>query len=280
MTERYAVLGHPVKHSKSPLIHAEFARQTGQDLSYTAEEVAPEHFETFLEDFFAAGGRGVNVTLPFKERAWARMALRSERAELAGAVNTVMTGEGGLFGDNTDGTGLVRDLTANNGLDLTGRSILILGAGGAVRGVLPSLLTEQPRRVVIANRTLSRAQDLAAHFSEQASRDTATGSLESLSFPGLEDAGSFDLIINGTSASLQGELPPLPDSLLAPASWCYDMMYSREATPFQHWASDRGAARALDGLGMLVEQAAESFRLWRAVEPETRPVITMLRESL
>ena len=270
MTDRYAVIGNPIAHSKSPRIHAAFARQTGQDMEYRAIAVAPGHFPAAVAEFRAAGGRGLNVTLPFKEEAWALAAERSPRAERAGAANTLGFREDGrVWADNTDGAGLVRDLTANLGLALGARRLLLLGAGGAARGVLAPLLAQGPDTLVVANRTPARAEALAADF-----RDL--GPVSACAFTAL--AGRrFDLVVNATSASLQGEVPPLPDGLFAPGGWGYDMMYGDGPTPFVRWSLAQGAVDARDGLGMLVEQAAESFFLWRGVRPETRPVIAGMR---
>lgn len=273
MTDRYAVFGNPVAHSKSPLIHARFAEQTGQQLIYTAERIEEAEFETAVENFLRGEGRGLNITVPFKERAWALAQWRSDRAELAGAVNTLYRLEDGrIAGDNTDGVGLVRDLAENNRIPLQAARVLVLGAGGAVRGVLQPLLAAGVASVLIANRTTARAEELARHFS---------GSVP-VSGCGFEQipAEPFDLIINGTSASLQGELPPVPEAAIGPHSACYDMMYGADPTPFCLWAQQRGAGQVMDGLGMLVEQAAESFRIWRGVRPSTLPVITELRKSL
>lgn len=273
MTDRYAVFGNPVAHSKSPLIHARFAEQTGQQLIYTAERIEEAEFESAVEHFLQGEGRGLNITVPFKERAWALAQWRSDRAELAGAVNTLYRLEDGrIAGDNTDGIGLVRDLAENNRIPLQAARVLVLGAGGAVRGVLQPLLAAGVASVLIANRTTARAEDLARHFS---------GSVP-VSGCGFEQipAEPFDLIINGTSASLQGELPPVPEAAIGPHSACYDMMYGADPTPFCLWAQQRGAGQVMDGLGMLVEQAAESFSIWRGVRPSTLPVITELRELL
>lgn len=273
MPDRYAVIGNPIDHSKSPLIHAAFARQTGQDLTYGRILGHSEDFAAEVCRFFADGGRGLNVTVPFKEQAWALVDERSPRAETAGAVNTLIPlADGRLRGDNTDGVGLVRDLEANNGLSLQGKRVLLLGAGGASRGVLRPLLETGLKGLVIANRTASKALDLAASV-------TTLGPVRGC---GLSDLGAivnggFDLVINGTSAGLSGAVPDLPEGCLAPGGWTYDMLYGDRPTAFCRWGASRGAARALDGLGMLVEQAAESFRLWRGLRPETAPVIAMLR---
>ena len=273
MTDRYAVTGNPVHHSKSPQIHAAFAWQTGEDLSYTKLPLPIDAFRTGTEDFFAQGGKGLNVTVPFKLQAWQLAAVRSQRAERAGAVNTLWQNEDGqLCGDTTDGTGLLRDLCDNHQIQLKSKSLLILGAGGAVRGVLSELLEKKPQRITIANRTVEKAKLLAEQFSD-------LGCLYGCGFDAL--AGQqYDLIINGTSASLQGELPALPDGLNVERSVGYDMMYSAQETPFNCWAQQRGAVRTLDGLGMLVEQAAESFFIWRGVRPQTAAVIESLRSEL
>lgn len=273
MTDRYAVFGNPVAHSKSPQIHTRFAEQTGQQLTYTAEQIEEPDFEAAVERFLQDEGQGLNITVPFKERAWALAQWRSERAESAGAVNTLYRLEDGrIAGDNTDGVGLVRDLAENNQIPLQGARVLILGAGGAVRGVLQPLLAAGVASVLIANRTAVRAETLAQHF---AGATPVVGC-------GFEQipAEPFDLIINGTSASLQGELPPVPEAAIGPHTACYDMMYGARLTPFCLWAQQRGAGQVMDGLGMLVEQAAESFSIWRGVRPSTLPVITELRELL
>lgn len=269
MIDRYAVFGNPIAHSKSPTLHGLFAEQTGQDLRYEAELVPVDGFAVAADRFFADGGRGLNVTVPFKSDAFEYAAELTERARLAGAVNTLACqSDGRVLGDNTDGVGLLRDITANLGWVVKDRTVLVLGAGGAVRGVLGPLLSECPQRLVIANRTVSKAQQLAELFA-----GVEACSLEAL-------AGQhFDIVINGTSASLAADLPPLPDDLLSSGACCYDMMYSPEPTPFMAWGSARGAAVA-DGLGMLVEQGAESFRLWRGVRPDTAPVLAQLRAQL
>jgi len=269
--DRYAVFGNPIGHSKSPQIHRLFAAQTGQTLSYEPVLAPLEDFAGAARAFFA-DGRGANVTVPFKEDAFRLADRLTVRAERAGAVNTLMRLEDGtLLGDNTDGAGLVRDLQ-QAGLSLEGWRILLLGAGGAVRGVLAPLLAERPAALVIANRSEEKAERLAAEFAE-------LGPVEACTFAALQ--GPFDLIVNGTSASLAGELPPLPDGLVRPGQgFCYDMMYGREETPFCRWARQQGVAQTRDGLGMLVEQAAESFLLWRGVRPETASVLDELRRQL
>lgn len=271
--DRYAVFGNPVRHSRSPQIHAAFAAQTGQALSYRAHLIELGRFDQDARDFFAGGGRGANVTVPFKLDAFALAGELSERARRAGAVNTLaLRDDGILFGDNTDGVGLTRDITGNLGWQLAERRILILGAGGAVRGILEPLLRHEPDLVVIANRTVEKAQQLARSFGD-------IGEVRACRFEGLA-GNQFDIIINATSASLAGELPPLPGDMLNDGCCCYDLMYSADPTPFMVWAASEMAWAVADGLGMLVEQAAESFNLWRGVPPATRPVIEMLRAGL
>jgi len=268
--DRYAIIGHPVSHSRSPRIHALFAAQTGQPLVYERIDAAPGAFAAIARQFFAQGGRGLNVTVPHKEAALALCTRLTARAGRARAVNTLKAEADGLLGDNTDGAGLVRDLDLRLGVPIAGRRLLLLGAGGAVRGVLAPLLERGPAELVIANRTAARAVQLAAEF---ATLGPVRGS-------GLDLAGSgFDLIVNGTSASLAGELPALPRAVITPATVCYDMAYAREDTVFVRWARAQGAARAVMGLGMLVEQAAESFLLWRGVRPDTAPVLAALQRE-
>ena len=270
--DRYGVFGNPIGHSKSPLIHRLFAEQTGQQLSYEALLAPLDDFAGFARAFFSEG-KGGNVTVPFKEEAYRLADELSERARRAGAVNTLKKlDDGRLLGDNTDGAGLVRDLTVNAGLDLAGKRILLLGAGGAVRGVLAPILAHEPQALVIANRTVAKAEQLAHEFAD-------LGPVAASGFDWLSEP--VDLIINGTSASLAGELPPIEPGLIRPGhTVCYDMMYGKEPTAFNRWASDHGAARCLDGLGMLVEQAAEAFYLWRGVRPDGAPVLQHLRELL
>lgn len=267
--DRYAVMGNPIAHSLSPRIHALFAAQTGQNLEYRAILVERGGFAAAARAFRDAGGKGLNVTIPFKQDAWVFADLLSARAERAGAVNTLILAPAGVRGDNTDGPGLVRDLTLNHGYVLAGRRILLLGAGGAARGVLQPLLAEQPAQLVIANRTAGKASELALRF----------GDLGPVTGCGFADLAGrrFDLIINATAAGLTGAVPPLPEGVLAADGWCYDLTYGREPTTFVRWGWEQGAACSLEGLGMLVEQAAEAFYLWRGVWPETQPVIAALR---
>ena len=272
-TARYAVMGHPVGHSRSPFIHAAFALQTGQDLEYTAIEVAPGGFAAAAERFWAGQGRGLNITLPFKEEAFALSTLRTRRAARAGAVNTLWRDDAGaVHGDNTDGAGLVRDLTNNLALTLEGAGVLLLGAGGAARGVVGPLLDAGAGRLVIANRTPARADALATDFA-------GVAPVHACAFAALGSDG-FDIIINATSASLGGELPPLPKGVLRPGGACYDMMYASEPTVFVRWGRANSAGCAAHGIGMLVEQAAESFFVWRGVRPHTAPVIAELELQL
>lgn len=271
MSDRYGVVGHPVGHSWSPFIHGLFARDTGQAMSYRLYDFTPEEFEARVRDFFTLGGRGLNVTVPHKIAAVDIASELSTRAAHAGAVNTLaMQQDGTILGDNTDGAGLVRDLCDNLGLVIIRRRILIVGAGGATRGVLAPLLALGPTEVVIANRTPERAQDLARAF-------VKLGPVQGM---GIRDisGGPFDLVINATSASLSGELPPMADSVVGPETVCYDMAYGKTDSPFVQWSLKRGCARAVQGWGMLVEQAAESFRLWRGLKPGTASVLSALKE--
>lgn len=273
MTDRYMVVGNPIAHSKSPQIHALFAQQTEQDLLYSKLQVEHGTFQEEVAKFREMGGKGLNITVPYKHEAWDLADERSVRAELAGAVNTIQIREDGTyFGENSDGIGLFRDLTKNNGVVIENKKVLVLGAGGAVRGVLEPLLAAKPSQLTITNRTAERAEALAELFADH-------GNVDGGGFDEL-DGQHYDLVINGTAASLQGKMPPLPFDLLAEGATCYDMMYSAEPTPFMVWASEYGADTVLDGLGMLVEQAAESFALWRGVRPQTAPVIQQLRDEL
>jgi shikimate dehydrogenase len=267
--DRYVVIGNPVAHSRSPEIHARFARQTGEAISYERLLVEPGDFARAARAFFDSGGLGANVTLPFKVDAYAFARERTARAAQAGAVNTLAARGGAIVGDNTDGAGLVRDLTANLGLDLAGRRILLLGAGGAARGVVAPLLALAPSLLVIANRTAQRARELAAAFA-------AAGRVEGTGLDAM--GGGYDLVVNATSSSTRGEPLELPAGTFAPGATAYDMAYGPAAAAFLAGARAAGA-RAADGLGMLVEQAAESFLFWRGVRPETVPVIAALRAA-
>jgi len=271
--DQYAVMGNPIAHSKSPLIHSLFAKQTGQQLEYRAILVEIGQFNEAVQEFQQQGGKGLNVTVPFKRDAWRLVDEHSPCAELAGAVNTIVLREDGtLYGDNTDGVGMVRDIKENLGVTIEGKKVLLLGAGGAVRGVLGPLLQEHPSEVVIANRTAERAQELADAFEDY-------GRIDGCGFDDL-DGTRYDIVINGTSASLKGEVPPLPEGILTRDAFCYDMMYGGEPTAFMLWAEDEGCERVSDGLGMLVEQAAESFAIWRGQRPETAAVITAVRAQI
>lgn len=267
----YAVMGNPVDHSLSPQIHVMFARQFRMELDYRRIHVDVGGFDQAVDSFRAAGGQGVNVTLPFKEEAWELAEDRSDRAELAGAANTLSFRDDRIQADNTDGVGIRRDIIDNLGFGLSGRHVLVIGAGGAVRGVLGPLLDERPAGLMIANRSVDKADTLAEIFSSHGR--VRSGGFEQLA------GRSFDVMINGTSASLQGELPPLPNGLFNEGALAYDMMYGSERTPFLCWAAANGAAEVSDGLGMLVEQAAESFYIWHGKRPDTAPVIEKLRWS-
>lgn len=270
MADRYAVMGNPIAHSKSPRIHALFAEQTGQDIAYEAILVPEDGLGEAVAEFHAAGGKGLNITVPFKQKAWLLAEARSPRADRAGAVNTLWWREdGSLFGDNTDGVGLVRDLRENHGAELGGRRILLLGAGGAAHAVLPALLETGPALLVVANRTADKAVQLADRFAD-------LGPVEGCGFPRLAGR-TFDVIINATAAGIDGTVPEVPTEVVTADTLCYDMMYGDAPTAFVRWAAAAGAGQAFDGLGMLVEQAAESFFLWRGVRPETAPVIRALR---
>ena len=273
--DRYAVIGNPIAHSKSPRIHAAFAAQTGQQLAYEALLAPLDGFRAAVAEFRHAGGRGMNVTVPFKLEAHALAERLSPRAEAAGAVNTLAFDGGGIFGDNTDGAGLVRDLTHNLNCPLTARRVLLLGAGGAARGAVLPLLGEKPVALTIANRTRSRAEELVERFGPHAGATT----LDACGFAELAGR-DFDVVINATAASLSDQAPELPPGLYAPDALAYDMMYGRGDTPFMRAARHDGAARTADGLGMLIEQAAESFRLWRGVRPDTGPVLEALRTEI
>jgi shikimate dehydrogenase len=273
MPDRYAVIGHPVAHSKSPQIHAAFARQTGQDLVYGRLAAPRNGFRAELERFLSDGGKGLNVTVPFKQEAAATCDSVSDRAKFAHAVNTLTFLNGKLHGDNTDGTGLLRDLEHNLQLRLNGLRVLLLGAGGAARGVIMPLIAKGVRLIVIANRDVAKAAELEQHFG-------LFGNLRARSYTELSGV-SFELVINCTSASLQNQVPPVPGSVFAEGSAAYDMVYaSKGETAFLAMARECGAALAVDGLGMLVEQAAESFHIWRGVRPDTRAVLEELRAAL
>ena len=267
MPDHYAVIGNPVAHSKSPLIHAAFARQTGQDMDYELLLAPADAFAASARAFHARGGRGLNVTLPFKGEAYRFASRCSDRASAAQAANTLKFEDDAILGDNTDGAGLVNDLIHNLGCVIAGRRVLLLGAGGAARGVVGPLLEQQPARLALANRTVAKAQLLAQDFG---------GEFEAGSYAALTGR-QFDVVINATSASLNRALPPLPNGVFAHGALAYDMMYGRSDTPFLAFARREGAAYFADGLGMLVEQAAESFFIWRGLHPDTAPVLKLLR---
>jgi shikimate dehydrogenase len=267
--DRYLVIGNPVTHSKSPQIHAAFARQTGQDLSYDRASAPLDGFIATVRSFIEHGGKGASVTVPFKLEAHAMADILTERAQAAGAVNALKMVNGQIIGDNTDGAGLVRDLEHNAGLTLRGKSILMLGAGGAARGAILPLLRASVASLTIANRTATKAHGLVDAFSTK-------GNISATDFHALE--GRFDIVINATSASLEGQLPPVRPDIFAPGSFAYDMMYGKEPTVFMRFAEKHGVVTR-DGLGMLVEQAAEAFLLWRGVRPDTAPVYAALRQA-
>jgi shikimate dehydrogenase len=272
VTDLYAVFGNPIAQSKSPIIHAEFAKQTAQDLQYTKELIPLDGFAEAVKNFFAhPNGKGLNITVPFKVDAFNLVDELTPRAKIAGAINFIAKqANGKLLGDNTDGIGMVKDML-NLDWIIKGKRVLVLGAGGAVRGVLQPLLDQDPTNITIANRTLSKAQELVQHFQSE-----KIHAAEYTQLAGKE----FDLIINGTSASLQGDLPPLPEKILSSTACCYDMMYGAEPTIFLKWAQKNNATQIADGLGMLVNQAAEAFYLWRGVRPDTGAVIELLRKQL
>ena len=277
MSDPYAVFGNPIAHSKSPAIHAAFAGLTGEPIVYEARLAAVDGFKTAISDFRSAGGKGANITVPFKEDAFRLCTRLSSRAALAGAVNTLNFGEDEVAGDNTDGAGLVRDIEVNLGYSLAGKRILLLGAGGASRGVIGPLLAGKPASLLIANRSADKAELLAQLFENLAREQNATvhgGNFDKTI------GKSFDLVINATSASLSGEVLPLPDGLYAPGALAYDMMYGKGDTPFMAQARIQGAALCSDGLGMLVEQAAEAFFVWRHVRPPTQTVLSDLRRLI
>jgi len=269
--DQYAVFGNPIKHSKSPFIHTLFANQTQQQMTYGIVEAPVDSFKESVQAFFEQGAKGCNITAPFKEEAFKFAQSLTDRARLAGAVNTLKkTDDGLIIGDNTDGAGLVQDLK-NNHVDLTDARILLLGAGGAARGVCSSLLAEKPAQLIIANRTVEKAQTLASIFQD-------LGHVEASGFEQL--TGPFDVIINSTSAGLHGSLPNISSALITPETAIYDMTYNTEVTAFNAWAKESGARLTIDGLGMLVGQAAESFAIWRGVKPGAKQILNELRHNL
>jgi shikimate dehydrogenase len=270
--DRYAVFGQPIKHSKSPRIHQLFAEQTGQSLTYSAQEVSAEQFVNSVKAFFAEGGKGLNCTVPLKELAWAFADHNSERAQLSKAVNTLaLQPDGSILGDNTDGQGLITDLITNHAILLSNIRILILGAGGASRGIIAPILEQSPKSLTIANRTVDKAVILAAEFHSK-------GVVTASGFDDLKNR-QFDLIINATSASLSEQLPPLANDSLVHHGICYDLAYANTPTAFVRWGLENHALKSLDGLGMLVEQAAEAFFIWRGIRPKTRAIIDLLNSE-
>jgi len=269
--DKYAVVGYPVAHSWSPFIHGLFAKQVGHSIAYSRLEVPPEALTDRVVEFFAADGQGLNVTLPHKQAACLIARERTPRAEMAGAVNTLALRSNGVFGDNTDGAGLIADLARNLSFDLRGTRVLLLGAGGAARGVLGPLLEADPEYLEIANRNEQRATELAREFS-------TLGTVHGCGFDAITDS-TFDLVLNATSASLQDTIPPIPPGVIGPTTLCYDMAYGKGDTAFTRWSKSAGAGRAETGWGMLVEQAAESFLVWRGVKPETAPVIAAVKSN-
>lgn len=272
MNDSYAVIGNPIAHSKSPLIHAAFAQQTNQSMHYVALLAPLDGFRSTVENFRSQGGKGLNVTVPFKLEAYRLSTRLTERASIAQAVNTLKFENDEILGDNTDGAGLVRDIETNLGVPFDNKRILLMGAGGAARGVILPLLQKKPALLAIANRTPHKAEALQKLFD-------AYGKVTAGDF--MHFSGEvFDIVINATSASLHDELPELPTGIFAQTGLAYDMMYDREPTRFLQFARQSGARQIADGIGMLVEQAAESFYLWRNVKPETKPVIAMLKSII
>jgi len=270
MMDKYLVLGNPIAHSKSPFIHQSFAKQTNQVMSYDKKLVELDDFETFISQFKEQGGKGCNITVPFKERAYALSQELSARAKAAGAVNTLIFTDNGLIkGDNTDGQGLVEDLLSNH-VELVNQRILIIGAGGAARGSIFPLLEQKPKSITIANRTVEKAQCLVSEFDHI---DLDAQELQNLT-------ANFDVIINSTSASLSNQLPNISPDVIANASCCYDMAYGNKPTCFIEWAKELGVPKTIDGLGMLVGQAAESFRVWRGIKPKIQAILTEMRAQL
>ena len=276
MIDQYAVIGHPISHSKSPWIHAQFSKNSDEVIHYglLESDPSPEAFTQTIKQFIAAGAKGVNVTMPFKEMAWEMADHLSERAKLAGAVNTLtFTDDSQILGDTTDGVGLVNDLTENMNVELNQKRILILGAGGAVKGVLQPLLEKEPSLIHVVNRTVERAENLATTFS-------VYGNISGGSYKDLPAKGTFDVVINATPANFSGELPPVPSEAFADNCLAYDMSYGSEPTLFEKWCVENGVSQTSNGLGMLVEQAAEAFYIWRNKRPSTSQVLIDLKHSL
>ncbi len=270
--DRYGVMGYPVSHSRSPLIHRLFAMQTGQDLQYELLQVSPDKLETAVRQFQRTGGKGLNITVPHKAAVTKLVDQTSDRAQIAGAVNTLTFKDDEIHGDNTDGVGLLRDLTVNLSLNLNDANILILGAGGATRGIVAPLLETRTSSLRIANRTLGRAVALVDQFKDM-------GPVTCCRFSEVPVTELYDLVINATSASVKGELPPYPEAVITETTFCYDLSYGLSPTPFVVWAREHGCAKAVMGWGMLVEQAAESFHIWRNVMPDTASVLKQMSVS-
>jgi len=268
--DRYGVMGYPVSHSRSPTIHRLFAMQTGQELQYELLHVSPDKLETAVRKFQRSGGKGLNITVPHKSEVTRLVDQMSERASTAGAVNTLTFTENEIVGDNTDGFGLLRDLSINLDLELAGTNILVLGAGGATRGIVGPLLEMEPASLRIANRTLDKAKALAEYFSR-------SGPVTACRFDVVPVTEQYDLIVNATSAGIHGDEPPYPAAAVSDKTFCYDLSYALNPTPFCIWASEQGAAKSAMGWGMLVEQAAESFRIWRGVRPDTEEILNRMR---
>jgi shikimate dehydrogenase len=267
--DRYGVMGYPVSHSRSPIIHRLFALQTHQDLQYELLQVAPDKLEIAIRQFQRTGGKGLNITVPHKQAVVALTDAMSERASLAGAINTLVFKDGHIYGDNTDGVGLLNDLSLNLGLRLKDTNILILGAGGATRGIVAPLLEAGPTSLVIANRTLAKAQAIVDIFA-------ANGPVSACRFDDVQTLPVYDLVINATSAGVKGEMPPYPGKAIHKNTFCYDLSYGLSPTPFAQWSAGHGAARSVMGWGMLVEQAAASFNIWRGVRPDTAAVLKQI----
>ena len=275
MTDLYAVIGNPISQSKSPIIHMGFAEQTGQDINYIRIEAPLDGFAARVDAFRAEGGRGLNITAPFKLDAFAYATQSLPRARLAGAVNAMSFTEDGAIADNFDGIGLVRDIQANLGFALRGRRVLLLGAGGAARGAMLPILEETPAELVILNRTAAKAVALAAEFASH-------GTIVAAGYDDFDQvaAGSYDIVLNATSASLRGELPPIGADVFTRDTLAYELAYGKGLTPFLHFAKDAGSTHLADGVGMLVEQAAESFFIWHGLRPDTAPVLAALKVEL
>ena len=268
--DRYGVMGYPVSHSRSPVIHRLFALQTGENIQYELLQVTPDKLEAAVRHFQRTGGKGLNITVPHKSEVVKLCDHLSERAATAGAVNTLSFREGEIRGENTDGIGLLRDLAVNHSFALENANILILGAGGATRGIVGPLLEMRPASLCIANRTLDKAAALADHFSR-------FGTVSACPFSRVPASDRYDLVINATSAGVKGETPPYPSTAVSPETFCYDLSYGLSPTPFSVWAREQGARMSVMGWGMLVEQAAESFFIWRGIRPDTAPVLKQMK---